>query len=184
MNKFKQSIINGAMRWKDICVTSGIKAQDKAMEDFMEFIDFLKENPTEYNADSISLCGKDISDLEYDYENKKLTVYTAKDSIKYTFGIEASDWIDIQNYVVMYLRFIYDEEDDADGEEEYEEHIEVDSTWIKSFTYDKKSKVLTMDTLNDNTYTYKVSPELWNDLKECHKGGDSIGQFYNDYIKI
>ena len=180
MNYFKQSVITGAMIWRDILISNDLKSKEEADKEFMDFIDnaFSADYKEMYDVESIELPGEPFVSIEYNHNTDEMTLYY-KEEIHHFKDIDVSDWIDIQNYINMYL-MDYNEELPCEDNE----HIEVDSTWIKSFTYDKKSKVLTMKTLNDKTYTYKVSPELWNDLKECHKGGDSIGQFYNDYIKI
>ena len=179
MNALKQSVINGAILWKDLCLRLKVKTKKEANEEFVKFMDDLAENPGRYDDDNITLT-KDpnlrISYLGYDYENQVLT--SVKDDLEFEINdVSSKDSEDLMHFVIGYLESEYCTEDDEI------EHIDVDSSWIKSFDYNTETEVLTMETMSENVYTYNVSPELWEDLKDCHERGESVGSFYNEYIK-
>jgi len=55
------------------------------------------------------------------------------------------------------------------------------SRWIDSFTY--KNKTLTMKTNTGKFYNYNISPVEWNSLKDAVYSGQSVGAYFNKYIK-
>ena len=101
-------------------------------------------------------------------------------------AMELADYLDQEDPVVMdVIREILEM---ANGcpEDEPEEILKInpDSSWICSFDYDKDDKILTMVTRTGREYQYYDVPvDLWDDLCAVHEDGESVGTFYNEWIK-
>lgn len=62
--------------------------------------------------------------------------------------------------------------------------ISPDSSWIENVSYDPTKEEFTLITQEGSAYVYKNVPEeLWDDLLDEYNSGQSIGDFYNEYIK-
>ena len=62
--------------------------------------------------------------------------------------------------------------------------VHVNSSWIADLFYNFDCKVLTMVTHKDNSYMYKNVPLfVWEDLKEIHEDGGSIGSYFVHNVK-
>jgi len=56
------------------------------------------------------------------------------------------------------------------------------SSWIERFEW--SGGILTVITESGREYRYvKVPLHVWEDLKEANEDGESLGAFYNEYIK-
>jgi hypothetical protein len=64
------------------------------------------------------------------------------------------------------------------------EYLYVESSWIDIFTYDVDTRTLTMETIDNREYAYSNVPAyVWQRLKAVSKAGESVGSFYNNFIK-
>jgi len=56
------------------------------------------------------------------------------------------------------------------------------SSWIERFEWSGGTLTMVTDTGKEYQYV-KVPLHIWEDLKESFEDGDSLGAFYNRYIK-
>jgi hypothetical protein len=62
--------------------------------------------------------------------------------------------------------------------------LKVDSGFIEEFYYDEAELELVVCMRNGNEYVYSEVPvDLWHDLCAAHEDGESVGAFYNEWIK-
>lgn len=103
---------------------------------------------------------------------------------EYTADEYEEEYEDEEEYEPEYFEdedgFIYDEDGNWIDPEDDMVYYEVDSSAIAQVSYSERTWTLDIEFWNSGWYRYtKISPELFNEFLVS----DSLGGFYNDYIK-
>jgi hypothetical protein len=162
---------------KDITLVNGISCNEKRkIANGMgclaaQCIAHLKDGPGSIYVYPINSrdCGEEyIYTIEEMVQGKiTLTCFDVYDN-KVLFSGSASD-------------FIKKFDPNAEKKTGYPEKLSVSSKWIDNFIYE--DGCLVMKTKAGKYYEYKVTDTQWNELKRVAYSGESVGAYFNKFIK-